>query len=238
MSRIMEKSGEKESFVEQNKEKWSRWYKDRGIVQADLPVSPFGTCGRMLREGNGNTIYSENRNFVDALRPRRHNIEIAAADPLAALERSKCTIEEKANKMRKTIVLLLGISFVSFLAACGGSKETTLSGDEKDAVLAFSEAKTDNLLAGMNANDYAAFSKDFDQDMLNAMTHGEFDKLKTDRDTKLGLYVSRQVSDVRQSGDFIAVIYDAVFEKDDDVIVRVVYRAADPHEVSGLWFNK
>jgi len=107
-----------------------------------------------------------------------------------------------------------------------------------DAVLAFSETKSDNLLAGMNANDYAAFSKDFDQDMLNAMTQTEFDKLKKDRDTKLGLYVSREVNSVVQQGDFYAVIYDAKFEKDDAVTVRVVFRVADPHEVSGLWFNK
>jgi hypothetical protein len=138
----------------------------------------------------------------------------------------------------KSIVLLLLAGFLaSILAACG-SGETALSGEARDAVLAFSEAKTDNLLAGMNANDYAAFSQDFDQDMLNAMTESEFAKLKQDRDDKLGLYVSRQVNRVVQSGDFYAVIYDAVFEKDDAVSVRVVFRVADSHEVSGLWFNK
>lgn len=140
--------------------------------------------------------------------------------------------------MRKILVYLIMLFFISLLAACGGSKETTLSGDEKDAVLAFSEAKADNLLAGMNANDYAAFSKDFDQAMLSAMSQDEFEKLKKDRDAKLGQYVSRQVNKVTQSGDYVAVIYDAVFENDDAVTVRVVFRMEDPHEVSGLWFNK
>ena len=140
--------------------------------------------------------------------------------------------------MKKVYVLVLAGLLVSFLAGCGGSQGLTLSGADKDAVLAFSEAKSDNLLAGMNANDYAAFSKDFDQDMLNAMTQTEFDKLKKDRDTKLGLYVSRAVNSVVQTGDFVAVIYDAKFEKDDAVTIRIVFRAADPHAVSGLWFNK
>jgi len=119
-----------------------------------------------------------------------------------------------------------------------GSQGTTLTGADKDAVLAFSEAKTDNLLAGMNANDYALFSKDFDQEMLSAMSQTQFDTLKKDRDAKLGLYVSRQVNSVVQQGDFYAVIYDAKFEKDDAVTVRVVFRVAEPHQISGLWFNK
>ena len=139
--------------------------------------------------------------------------------------------------MKKIYLFWLAVSLVSFLVGCS-SGETTLSGEEKDAVLAFSEAKSDTLLAGMNANDYTAFSHDFDQEMLNAMTESEFAKLKADRDATLGPYVSRAVNKVVQSGDFYAVVYDAVFEKDDAVSVRVVFRVADPHEISGLWFNK
>lgn len=133
-------------------------------------------------------------------------------------------------------LLLVAILF-SLLAGCA-PKTTTLAGADRDAVLAYSETQTDNLLAGMNANDYAAFSKDFDADMLNAMTKEQFDALKKDRDAKLGLYVSRQVNSVVQDGDFYAVIYDAKFEKDEAVVMRVVFRVAEPHEISGLWFNK
>ncbi len=127
---------------------------------------------------------------------------------------------------------------VSVLAGCGTKQATTLTGNERDSVLAFSEAKTDSLLTGLNTNDYAAFSKDFDQDMLNAMPESEFTKLKQDRDTKLGLYTSRTVNTVIQSGDFYSVIYDAVFEKEPAVSVRVVFRVTDPHQISGLWFDK
>jgi hypothetical protein len=133
--------------------------------------------------------------------------------------------------------LFLVVLALSLLAGCG-SQGTTVTGDDRDAVLAFSEAKSDNLLAGMNAGDYARFSQDFDQEMLNAMPQTGFDTLKKDRDAKLGLYISREVNSVVQDGDFYTVIYDAKFEKDDAVTVRVVFRAADPHEISGLWFNK
>jgi hypothetical protein len=140
--------------------------------------------------------------------------------------------------MKKIYDLLLATLVVSLLAGCGGSQETVLTGEEQDAVIAFSESKTDNLLAGMNADDYAAFSKDFDQDMLTNMTDAQFAALKKDRDAKLGLYVSRTVNNVVQVGDFYAVNYDAVFEKDNAVAVRVVFRMVEPHEVSGLWFSK
>jgi hypothetical protein len=139
--------------------------------------------------------------------------------------------------MKIGMVFFLALVLVSLLAGCG-SGETELTEADQDAVLAFSESKTDNLLAGMNANDYAMFSKDFDKAMLSAMTESQFTELKADRDAKLGKYVSRQVNSVMRSGDFYAVLYDAVFEKDAAVVVRVVFRAAEPHEVSGLWFNK
>jgi hypothetical protein len=90
----------------------------------------------------------------------------------------------------------------------------------------------------MNAADYAIFSRDFDAEMLAAMTTSEFDKLKANRDTTLGLYLSRTVDSVYQQGDFYVVVYNAKFERNDAVIVRVAFRAAEPHEVSGLWFNK
>jgi hypothetical protein len=139
--------------------------------------------------------------------------------------------------MKKLYVLLLAVLMVSLTAGCG-SKETVLTGDEQEAILAFSETKADTLLAGMNASDYSMFSTDFDQDMLAKMTEAQFAALKQDRDVKLGLYLSRTVNNVVQVGDFYAVNYDAVFEKDDAVPVRLVFRIAEPHEVSGLWFGK
>lgn len=144
------------------------------------------------------------------------------------------------NSMKKTLVLLLALWFASLLSACGGASETTLSGAEQEAVLKYSEAKTDQLVAGMNAGDYAAFSKDFDQAMLTAINESEFAKLKQDRDARLGAYVSRQVNKVTlsPSGKYMAVIYDTVFEKEDAVTMRVVFHVDDPHEISGLWFNK
>lgn len=140
-------------------------------------------------------------------------------------------------KPNRFFALLLAILIFSLFAGCG-PKDTTLTGADREAVLAFSEAKTDNLMAGMNENDYAEFSRDFDPAMLNAMSQSQFDTFKKDRDTRLGAYLSRQVNSVTQAGDYVAVIYDAKFEKEDAVSMRVVFSTSDAHEISGLWFNK
>lgn len=139
--------------------------------------------------------------------------------------------------MKRPLTIVLSALLIGILSACG-AQGTPLTGDDRDAVLAFSEAKTDNLLAGLNAGDYAAFSQDFDGDMLSAMPEAEFNKLKADRDSKLGLYISREVASVIQLDDFYAVNYTAKFELEDEVPVRVVFRVAEGHEVSGLWFGK
>jgi hypothetical protein len=144
---------------------------------------------------------------------------------------------QEINMKTKLIYLFATIITLLALASCG-SQGTTLTGADRDAVLAFTESQTDNLLAGMKAGDYAVFSKDFDADMLKAMTQSQFEALKQDRDAKLGPYVSRAVNSVIQQGDFYIVVYDAVFEKDAAVVMRVVFRVAEPHQVSGLWFSK
>lgn len=133
---------------------------------------------------------------------------------------------------------ILSLLLVVFLLSSCAPKPVILTGADREAVLAFSESMTDNLLAGLTAGDYAVFSRDFDADMLKAMPSAQFDALKADRDAKVGLYESRVVTDVYQQDDFYVVVYTAKFEKEAEVLVRVVFRLADPHQVSGLWFSK
>jgi hypothetical protein len=141
-------------------------------------------------------------------------------------------------KNKRMILITLAILFAFGMLAGCASQNAVLTGADQEAILAFSEAKTDNLMAGMNANDYALFSRDFDEAMLNAMSSSKYDSFKIDRDAKLGPYISREINSVVQQGDFYSVIYNTAFEKDDNVTMRVVFRAAEPHQISGLWFNK
>jgi len=137
-----------------------------------------------------------------------------------------------------TAILVLAFVMLTagaIFAALPKSKEST--GSEKDAVLAYSEAKTTNLLIGFNNNDYATFSRDFNDKMKIALNEASFANTRVQVSGKIGNYVSRQVDSVQQSGDFVVVIYTARFENEDQVTVRVSFEAAEPHRISGLWFD-
>lgn len=130
------------------------------------------------------------------------------------------------------------LALVLLLSACGSrEKPQVLSDEAREAVLAYSEEKTDTLLTGLSEGDYAAFSRDFTERMKTAMSEANFPDLQLQIIGKIGAYLSREVRSVEQSGEFIAVIYTAKFELDDPVIVRVVFEAAEPHSVTGLWFD-
>jgi len=139
--------------------------------------------------------------------------------------------------MSKGMVVFLLVLAIS-LSACGAkATPQTLSGEAREAVVAYSEEITDNLLEGLNAGDYAAFSRDFTEQMKTSLSEAKFPDLSLQIIGTLGAYVSREIQSVEQTGDFVAVIYNAEFEQDDPVTVRVVFDIAEPHLVTGLWFD-
>jgi hypothetical protein len=141
--------------------------------------------------------------------------------------------------MRKNagyFIVTLVLSALAWLTACG-LQEKKLSGTDEAAVLAFSEAATDNLFAGLTANDYAAFSRDFDTDMQKTMPATNFASWKQDLDNKIGNYLSRKVDQVTQSQEFYVVVYQAKFEQEELVIVGVAFHVVEPHSISHMWFD-
>ena len=101
-------------------------------------------------------------------------------------------------------------------------------------MLAYAEAKTSNLMAGLKSGDYAAFSRDFDEAMRKALPADKFAAFRDDIRAKIGDFQSRKVDSVRQTGDFVAVVYAARFTANDNVTLRVVFRVAEPHPIGGL----
>ncbi|HEX7589140.1 MAG TPA: DUF3887 domain-containing protein, partial [Anaerolineae bacterium] len=115
--------------------------------------------------------------------------------------------------------------------------DKTLTGSERDAVLAYTESKTTNLLTAIDNRDYAAFSRDLSDKMKSAITEDGLTSMRAKVSDKIGKYVSREIASVTPSGDFITVIYTARFENDAPVTVRVSFEAAEPHRISGLFFD-
>ena len=134
--------------------------------------------------------------------------------------------------------ILLVCAALIGLAGCTGASAKALQGSEREAVLAYSEPIADNLLQGMNAADYAAFSRDFNAQMKSGISEQAFQSnLLAAVVGKVGKYVSRQVSSVSQVGSNLLVIYTAKFEQEDNVTIRLSLEQAEPHHVSGLYFN-
>ena len=129
-------------------------------------------------------------------------------------------------------ISILVLSTLVWFTAC----ESTLSGTKKEAVLAFSEPAVDNLLAGFTANDYAAFSRDFDSDMYERVPATDFAAWKQEMDNKFGNYLSRNVDRVTRSQEFNVVFYQARFEMEKQVTVMVAFHASD-HSIAALSFE-
>jgi len=113
-----------------------------------------------------------------------------------------------------------------------------LGGADKDAVLAYAEPMTDQLLAGLNAGDYAAFSRDFNDPMLKALPESSFANLLASTTGKYGKYISRQLKSVQEVGGYYRVTYSGQFEKFQNLTVFVTFEKADPHKVAGIFFSE
>ena len=133
--------------------------------------------------------------------------------------------------------LLGGIALVfliTVLAGCSNAKAVT--GSLRDEILAYADPATDSILQGMNDHDYATFSKDFDDTMKNAINETQFQSMEQTIIGKVGKYVSRKLDSVVDQDKYYQVMYNAKFEQDDPVLVRVVF-TKDTHQVSGLFFD-
>ena len=72
----------------------------------------------------------------------------------------------------------------------------------------------------MNEGDYVGFSKDFSEEMKEAMTLQKFVDLK-------GI----------EMGEYVAIYFSAKFRNEENVPVEIVFKKDDKtHKVYGLWF--
>ena len=138
-------------------------------------------------------------------------------------------------KIQRTLPLLI---IVFMLALAGCSQVTTLPADEAEAFAASVDEIVEETLQGLNNHDYEQHSRYFDEEMLDTFDLVVFDQIHDEVIGVTGPYVSRELNRVEDSGRMLAVVYDAVFENDSAVTVRVVFWETDPeHLVTGLWFD-
>lgn len=143
--------------------------------------------------------------------------------------------------MRKRIInmvaaALVAVIWITVLSGCAASSKP-VTGDAQKVVLAYTEPITDNVLTGLNANDYTIFSRDFNDKMQKGLTEDVFNQTYQMINGKIGKYVSRSVVSVSEADNLITVIYSGKFEKEDGVTIRVIVQKNSEHPLAGLWMD-
>jgi len=132
---------------------------------------------------------------------------------------------------------MIGLAALLLLAGCGGGSRT-LPAEEAQAFAKQVDAMSENLLLALNDHDYVAYTRDMDEQMRAASPEEEFGQVYEMIIGKIGRYVSREMTQVVEQGRYRTVVYDARFEQEEHVTVRVVYDISGERLlVSGLWFD-
>lgn len=133
-------------------------------------------------------------------------------------------------------VLLAGCLLVLLLTACGGPQ--ALPDDEAQAFAEQVAPLTENLLTALSDGDEAAYTRDMDATMEGVSSGDKFIEVYEAVIGKIGKYVSAEMTQVLEQGKYRIVIYDAQFENEEHVAVRVVYDVSGAQPlVAGLWFD-
>lgn len=140
---------------------------------------------------------------------------------------------------RSQIPLLAVLVVFAAVLACGCmGQETVVSGEEAAEVLVYADPIADNLMQGFNEGNYTVYSRDFSPEMRQALDEAAFVQNRDDVTSRIGLYESRGDPVVTEIGEFVAVTYQATFEREDGVALRLVFKKGDEsHQFYGLWFN-
>ncbi|TLN17039.1 hypothetical protein FDZ74_07675 [bacterium] len=137
--------------------------------------------------------------------------------------------------MKPFRVLLVGILLILTLTACLPGKG--VKGADQEAVLTYTEPIADRILNGLETGDYALFSQDFNDQMLQGLTEDSFQQLRDLLSSKVGSYQSRKVSSVRDIDGTLLVIYTAVYSDAKQVVIQLSVTGSEPHLVTGLYFD-
>ena len=105
-------------------------------------------------------------------------------------------------------------------------------------MLSYADPIMENIMAGLNSNDYAKFSRDMSEEMKAKIGSEAFGELSGNLRVVIGKYASKTGSDVDWIGEYYRAVYTAEFTEDPSVTVILSFNRTDEsHLVHGLWFN-
>lgn len=140
--------------------------------------------------------------------------------------------------MKNPSIVLIALFLLStiMLTACAGQPQITyVEGTEAEQVSALVEPIADNILKGIELNDYDVFVTNFDEAMRKAISPDVFSKI-AEQYGKLGSVESIELLNIEDQGDFYGLNYGVTYAG-SKVTMRVVVNKSATDLVSGLWFK-
>jgi len=130
------------------------------------------------------------------------------------------------------IIIMLGL--VVSVSAC-----TEKPGIDVNQVQTYADPITEDTLIGINENDYAKFSRHFDEAMKNAIPEANFVQLSAALKPIIGDYTSKEFWTVERQEEYTIVKYKAKYTIEPaDVIVTVSFHEIEGETyLAGLWFD-
>lgn len=131
--------------------------------------------------------------------------------------------------------MILTISMVGTLSACGAKSS--------ESAVIYAGPILDNVITGIKDNNYNEFSKDFSEQMKNAITQEKFQTLVTTFDSKIGDYEGRTLSSdttiTKDNKSLTVVVYKALYSKEPNgVQITITFSDNNGKKIiEGLYFN-
>lgn len=139
---------------------------------------------------------------------------------------------------RLAFILTALLSLVLFAGACASSTPA-LTPTQTSTVREYADPMTENLLQAINQNDYAKFTANFDETMKNSITQEAFGTLKTQLQSRIGDYVSKEFVSTQNQSGFTVVIYSAKFtiETEPVVLTMSFHEVGGQQQIGGFYLN-
>lgn len=134
-------------------------------------------------------------------------------------------------KKQKLFLLLLISLFITLTACVTPTPKVAIPANFRDTANPMAE----NLVAGLDKQDYAIFTRDFDDTMLKALPSTAMTELHKLLWNQNGNYQSLDIKKVFEEKGYIIAIYNLVFEK-GNLDMQLVFTPKSPFKISGLWF--
>jgi hypothetical protein len=134
------------------------------------------------------------------------------------------------KKIKLIISLALLLVIFSFAISSTGCSKVT----------SYSTPITLNIINSISAENYASFSKDFDEDLKQVLSEENFPDLLLQMKDNFGTYKenSLKFTGFNYVNGVNTVDYTADFSNKSGVSVQVIFiKVNDQMKVSGLWFN-